>query len=191
MKIDPGARYLFYLHGRIIEDEGERPTSPAFGVYEYRKILEQLSAAGFVVISEARASGTDVQEYAGRVLEQIRRLGGAGVPPGAISVVGFSKGSGIVQWVSDRLAEEEVSFVLLGSCGGPPDPRIHLTGRVLAVREESDEISGSCAKLFSQSRGVTASEEIVISTGKRHGAFYEPREEWLRPTLAWCQGTAP
>ncbi len=33
--IDLNARYVFYLHGRIIEVQGRRPTHPEFGVYEY------------------------------------------------------------------------------------------------------------------------------------------------------------
>ena len=56
-QIDPQAHYLFYLHGRIVE-EGRRPTSPQFGVYEYDKILETFRARGFVVISEQRPKGT-------------------------------------------------------------------------------------------------------------------------------------
>src|SRR5688572_16348766 len=39
-KVNPKARYLFYLHGRIIEEQGVRPTSPQHGVYEYEQILE-------------------------------------------------------------------------------------------------------------------------------------------------------
>ncbi|MEJ2266970.1 MAG: hypothetical protein P8X95_26290, partial [Anaerolineales bacterium] len=50
--IGPAKRYLFYLHGRIIEDQGIPAISPDYGEYEYGAILEKLSAYGFVVISE-------------------------------------------------------------------------------------------------------------------------------------------
>jgi len=43
---DPRARYLIFLHGRIVEDEGARPTHPDFGVYEYAAILDALAARG-------------------------------------------------------------------------------------------------------------------------------------------------
>ena len=37
--VDAEGDYLLYLHGRIIEVQGRRPTHPAFGVYEYDAIL--------------------------------------------------------------------------------------------------------------------------------------------------------
>ena len=58
-EIDSAASYLIYLHGAIIENEGVRPTHAEYGVYEYRDILEVFAEHGFVVISEARPSGTD------------------------------------------------------------------------------------------------------------------------------------
>src|SRR5882724_6168777 len=51
-KIDPKAKYLFYLHGRIIENQGIRPTDPRYGVYEYQQILDTLKDKGFIVVSE-------------------------------------------------------------------------------------------------------------------------------------------
>ncbi len=38
--IDKQARYLFYLHGQIIEELGIRPEHPQRGVYEYEQILD-------------------------------------------------------------------------------------------------------------------------------------------------------
>jgi hypothetical protein len=35
---DANAKYLFYLHGRIIEEKGIRPVDPQYGVYEYEQI---------------------------------------------------------------------------------------------------------------------------------------------------------
>ena len=93
-EIEASARYLFYLHGRIIEEKGVRPTHPRFGVYEYREILETFADLGFVVISEVRPSAADVATWAERVGGQVRRLVSGGVPPEHITVVGFSKGRG-------------------------------------------------------------------------------------------------
>ena len=39
----PGSRYLFYLHGRIVEDQGANAVSPDYGRYEYSAIVSQLA----------------------------------------------------------------------------------------------------------------------------------------------------
>ena len=40
---DPDARYVFYLHGQIVQDVGPRPTHPQYGLYDYPLILETLA----------------------------------------------------------------------------------------------------------------------------------------------------
>ena len=40
--IDPSRQYMFYLHGKIIEDQGLNAVSPEYGPYEYEAILEKL-----------------------------------------------------------------------------------------------------------------------------------------------------
>src|SRR5215204_4667692 len=87
---DAKANYLFYLHGRLIENQGIRPTDPRYGVYEYEEILNTLAARGFTVVSEARAKDTDVNQYATKVVQQIKTLIKAGVPPQHITVLGAS-----------------------------------------------------------------------------------------------------
>jgi len=178
--------YVFYLHGRIIEDQGERPTHPEFGVYEYRKILDELSSEGFDVISERRPPGTEPAAYADRVAEQVRELLTRGVPPERITVVGFSKGGGIATLASAALKEPEVGFVWLAACGdgtfGPSGPRP--VGDVLSIFEASDPLGASCAGLFERGSELRH-EEIRIETGLGHGAFYTPRREWMGPLTAW------
>ena len=51
-RIDPAAKYLFYLHGKIIEDQGLPAISPDYGEYQYAAILQALAGHGFHVISE-------------------------------------------------------------------------------------------------------------------------------------------
>ena len=89
-KIDPGARYLFHMHGWVVERYG-----PAGAVsvdrYYWRWTVEAFADREFVVISEARAS-TDVQAYALTVARQVARLRAAGVPSDHITVTGMSKG---------------------------------------------------------------------------------------------------
>lgn len=186
-EIDPDTRYLFYLHGAIIERAGVRPTHPEFGVYEYREILEVLAGHGFIVISEARAPGTDVVEYATTVADQVRSLLESGVPQANISVVGFSKGGGIAATVSSILVAEDVKFVLMGACGPwlNERPEIVPHGQMLSLHEASDDMVGSCNGFFSRAGAEAVHQEIVINIGGGHGAFYRPRPEWVDPVVAW------
>lgn len=188
-RLDPGTRYVIYLHGRIIEDKGPRPTHETWGVYEYRKILDTLAAAGFDVISEQRRSGTDMDRFAEHVAQQVRSLIAGGVPPKNITVIGFSKGGGIAIRTSDLLKNDKVNFVFLASCGDGDfsGSKLDVRGRILSVYEASDEIGRSCAQLFARSKGAGERKEIKIETGGGHGAFYRPRKEWTDPVLAWVR----
>ena len=114
--IEPAKQYLFYLHGKIIEDQGIPALSPDFGEYEYEAILERLNGYGFVVISEQRPKNTDGVNYARKVAEQITALLDAGVPAKNITVIGASKGAGITIFVSHFLENEEINFVIMAIC---------------------------------------------------------------------------
>jgi len=85
-----GQRYLFYLHGRIVEDQGPNAidTIRGFGAYQYENILDTFRKKNFIVISEARKKNTDVQEYANKMVRQVDSLLQAGVVAGNITVVG-------------------------------------------------------------------------------------------------------
>lgn len=181
--------YLIYLHGRIIENSGPRPTDSRYGVYDYPAVLEALSSRGAVIISAQRPPKTDMNEYAGVVVSQVEDLIDRGVPAGNIVVAGFSKGGGIATRVSSFLRRPQVRFVLLAAC---PDsaiaPNIRLTGRVLSVYEASDTLAGSCEPLADQSGHPESFEEVKISTGRLHGAFYMPLPAWVDPVLDWVHG---
>jgi len=185
--IDPEARYLIYLHGAIIEHAGVRPTHPQFGIYEYRKILEALADKGFVVISEARPKGTDGMLYAAKVVDQVRKLLAAGVPPGNITVVGFSKGGGIAIAASSKLANDDLNFVFIAACSPWLDswPEIIARGRLLSLREASDELVGTCEGLFGRSPSPNEHVEVLLELGGGHGAFYRPRPEWVNAVVEW------
>jgi len=186
--IDPDARWLFYLHGAIIETEGVRPTHPRFGVYEYEEILATLAARGFIVISEARPAGTDGMLYADRVVDQVREILVAGVPPDHVTVVGFSKGGGIAIATSSMLANDDVNFVFMAACNPWLDshPEIVARGRLLSVREASDDLVGSCEGFFRRSPSPHDHVEIVLELGGGHGAFYRPRSEWIELVVEWA-----
>jgi hypothetical protein len=187
-EIDLDARYLIYLHGAIIENEGVRPTHPEYGVYEYVEILEVFAERGFVVISEARPSGTDGMLYASKVVDQMKALLDAGVPPEKLTVVGFSKGGGIAIAASSMLANDNVNFIFIASCNPWLDdhPEIVACGRLLSVRESSDELVGSCESFFSRSSSPHEHQEMVLDLGGGHGVFYRPRGEWVDPVISWA-----
>ena len=84
--------YVFYLHGRIVENEGPTPAHEAYGPYDYPAIVDTLESRGAIVVSEIRPAGTDVNEYALKVISYIENLLDDGGDSSQIVVVGFSKG---------------------------------------------------------------------------------------------------
>lgn len=187
---DPASIHLIYLHGRIVENAGPRPTDPRYGLYDYPGVLEALASRGAVVISAQRPPATDVDRYAGVVVSQVEQLIDRGVPPGSIVVAGFSKGGAIARRVSSFLRRPQVGFVLLAACpDGPAPPSLRLTGRILSVYEASDTLGRSCEPLAAQPERPQSFEEIEIATGKAHGAFYLPLSAWVDPVLDWVHGT--
>jgi len=185
----PGARYLIYLHARIVEEQGRRPADERFGTYEYQQILDTLAASGAEVISEQRPLGTDFRAFGAHVADQVRRLLAAGVPPERIAVVGFSKGGAIAIVASALLADPRLTFVFLAPCGDWVKGRddVDVRGRILSVYEASDEMGTSCGPLFAQASAPGEHREIRIATGAGHGAFYRSRREWLAPLLQWVE----
>jgi hypothetical protein len=188
-QVRPDARYVIYLHGRIVEEKGRRPTDERFGIYEYQQILDTLAASGAEVISEQRPGGTDFRAFGSHVADQVRRLLAGGVPAERIAVVGFSKGGAIAMIASALLDDARVTFVFLGSCGDWVQGRddLDVRGRILSIYEASDELGTSCEPLFAQAGDPGEHREIRIDTGAGHGAFFRPRSEWLDPLFQWVE----
>jgi hypothetical protein len=187
-------KYLIYLHGKIIEDQGIPAVSPEFGEYEYQAILEKLESYGFTVISEPRAKNTDGLDYGKRVSDQIRKLLDAGVPPENISVIGASKGGGIAIYVSHLLDNPKIQYVIMAICSPEEISRlkesgITLTGKVLSIYDSADTLAGSCMDLFefSKGEGLSDSKEIVLNLGIGHGILYKPLDDWMQPAVEWVQ----
>lgn len=192
--IDPTKQYMFYLHGKILEDQGVPAVSPEFGEYRYEDILRTLQSYGFKVISEQRSKNADGWEYAQRTARQVSELLTAGVPPGSITIVGASKGAAIATVTSDLVNNPDVNYVLLGTChptlveewkqGG-----LIISGNVLAIYDfEDDKYSGSCEELFSlaEGKGLSHHDELVLQGGTGHGILYQPLPEWVLPTVKWA-----
>lgn len=187
---DATRTYLIYLHGRIVENLGPRPTDPRFGLYDYPAVLDALAGRGATVVSSQRPANTDVNEYAGIVIAQVEHLIQRGVSPENIVVVGFSKGGDIALHVSSFLRRPQVRFALLAACWPRQgEPHLRLTGQVLSIYETSDTLAGTSCKPFTEHAERPQSfEELRISTGRSHGAFYRPLDEWVDPLLDWIHG---
>lgn len=187
-KIDPQARYLFYLHGKIIEEKGIRPTDERYGVYEYEAILSALSGKGLMVISEARPKDTNPKEYAAKVVEQIKKLIEARVPPSHITVVGASKGSLITMLASTLLQHQEVNFVLMSNCNDwvLENYEIDLHGNVLSIYDFKDTFGQTCRKFFDGASGLNRHKEIELKLGTGHAILYKPLKEWIVPVVEWA-----
>jgi hypothetical protein len=190
MRIDKDARFVIYSHGRIVEGTNERPVSPDHGVYDFPAIREALAnIEGVVVIAPHRPQGLAAQVSAQALEDGVRRLIAAGVKPSRITLVGFSRGGFIAALASSRLIDQRINTAILAICvdGYPSRQPMALAGNVLSLYETSDDV-GSCARLGEQSTEARF-EEVALSTGLRHGAFYRPTEAWLGPLRDWIART--
>ena len=192
---ETGPRHLIYLHGRIIqEQQNVRPRHPEFGYYELEQILATFRERGFVVTGWIRPKGESVSASADRVVGQVRSLMASGVPASRITVVGGSMGATIALVSSARLQSPELRFGVLAACMSESVPRLLASqgqkpaGRVLSIREKSDESSEPCLpwKGDADPRATLVVREIVLDTGLRHGFLYRPLREWVEPVAEWA-----
>lgn len=187
-----GQRYLFYLHGKIIEDQGVNAidTVNGFGAYQYEDILNAFRKASFTVRSDVRQKNADPLEYAHKIVNQIDSLIKSGTKPNDITIVGASKGAIISMFISSYLKNKDVNFVFLAGCNDDilkHFPEIQFCGNILSVYEKSDDIGHSCAK-FEKATGLKIShyKEIELNTGLKHGFLYKPLPEWIKPAIKWA-----
>jgi hypothetical protein len=184
-------RYVIYSHGLIVEGDNPRPVHPEYGVYDFPAIKQALfESGGFNLIAQQRPKNTDVQTYAATLQSWLQRLLAAGVKPGRITLVGFSRGAQLTAYASGALQSVGLNTALLAICSDGDlerDPPLVLGGRLLVIYETSDAM-GSCANLARRSH-LLSFQEIAISTGRKHGAFFQPLPEWIKPLKAWIQET--
>lgn len=195
--IDPTKWYLFYLHGKAVENGGRNAVTPGHGAYKYDDILQALAAQGFVVISEVRSPDTTM-EYGKKVVEQINRLLNAGVPANQITVAGHSKGGALTIATSSFLQNSEIKFVIMAGCGKGTQEKgfIHkldrfaagMKGQVLSLYDSVDQEAGTCNALFEQATNLASKKETALNTGLGHGLFYTPHSEWIEPLASWAKG---
>jgi hypothetical protein len=183
-------RYVIYSHGMIVEGDDPRPISPKYGQYDFPAIKQSLfSEGGFNLIAFQRPKNAG-DTYAGTLKSWVRRLLDAGVKPSRITLVGFSRGAQLTALASSDLAAVGVNTALLAICEDgevTQAPGLILGGNLLSIYETSDEL-GTCGQLAARSH-LKSFEEVSISTGKKHGAFFQPLPQWIRPLKVWIAKT--
>ena len=184
--VRPNEKYVFYSHGFIVEGTNPTPISPRWGLYDFPEIKKALSDDSYRLIAYHRPKGTDPSEFAKKLTEDATDLIRKGVKPENITFIGFSRGGAITILTSNYLASDKINFVILAGCSKfvKRNPELEIFGNVLSVFETSDGV-GSCQFLIDRSQRVKSFEEISISTGKEHGAFYNPLSEWIIPVKKW------
>lgn len=196
---DLDAVYLFYMHGRGIDD-GARGSAE-----NHERAVRALAARNFVVISEHRRAGVrwkfpdDHEAYAHRIAAEVGRLLEAGVPAANIVVSGYSRGGTLALIVSALLNRADLRYVVIAGClseygqykAALPvfDERYapRLSGRFLSLRDSGDEDFGSCAPLLGKASPSPAFEEVTLSTGRGHAAFAGVEVDWIQPIVDWAE----
>lgn len=195
-EVKQGQKYLFYLHGGIIQSRGIDAVSPYWGRYEYTAILDTLRAFGFEVISEARPRDSDLAQYARKVSAEIDSLLDSGVSAEKIIVVGASMGAGIALDVAIRTRNSKIKYAVLGICregswqaylAHYSKDEIRLCGNFLSIYESSDSY-GSCESYFKGQPCLSGFKEVRLNLNKGHGFLYKPYKEWVHPLVEWING---
>ncbi len=185
-KIDPSAKYFFFLHNYYVEKKGPE------GDCKYNDILKTFADRGFIVVSEVRTGKIVPCTYAEKVVKQLRTLLDSGVPPQNITVGGHSKGGVISLCVASKLENPKINFVVMAGCEIAtvkkfqmyPDFK-NLKGRILSIYASSDSIANSCEAAFSKASEELHDTEIKLNSDAGHKLFFTPKEIWLDPVIGW------
>lgn len=207
--IDTSAKYLFYMHGAIVENlgpQGVHPKHPDWGPHDYYNILKSFEEKGFKVISEERPKRTNPLKYSKKVAGQVKTLLKAGVPPENITISGFSKGGTMTLMVATLLKSPKNKYVVLaGCCSNHNSQKVSslykkivlshakdLQGQFLSIYDTVDDECQTCEKEFKMAAPETInSTEIELKEGLGHGLFWTAREEWLEPMVSWINRPLP
>lgn len=185
-------KYVFYLHGAILEGENPQAKGDIFEKYRYNDILNSFRKAGFEVVSEIRPSDATITGYARKVADQMQKLIQNGAPAGNITVVGGSKGALIAMYVSTYMKNRDINYVFLAACNAAnfqSNPDLRFYGNILSIYESSDDIGETCSRFKERSKeAIHHYKEIELSTGMGHQFLWKPLPEWINPSIAWANG---
>ncbi|MEL7120340.1 MAG: hypothetical protein AAFO07_12890 [Bacteroidota bacterium] len=183
---DLDQNHIFYLHGRIVEEQGKNAVHEEYGAYQYDQIIDSLKQLG-KVHNEVRTTDTDFYEFAEKISGEINELIAAGVPELKITVVGASKGAVMAMYIS-HINESNIKYVLLGANNDALEQQYdwRLHGYVLGIYDITDEVAGKPYRYWkSRSYEAQRFQQIKLETGLGHGFLYQPLKEWLEPAEKW------
>ena len=60
-------------------------------------------------------------------------------------------------------------------------------GDLLKIDDTTDSVRER--SVLAKRSHLTSFKEVAITTGKKHGAFFQPRPEWIDPLKAWIRQT--
>lgn len=188
--INANDKYVFYSHGYIVEGLNPSPKHKTWGIYDFPLIKQSLADPNYHLIAYHRAAQTDPFKFSLQLAQDVKKLIFAGVKPENITLLGFSRGGAISILTSNELKLEKLNIIILAGCAGliSNNPSVQVFGNVFSIFETSDQV-GSCNFLIARSKQVSSYKEISISTGKSHGAFYLPRQQWLTPVKNWIKAS--
>jgi len=186
--VQPSQTYVFYSHGLIVEGDNPTPVNPRWGTYDFPAVKQALADDAYNLIAYHRPKNTNPESFARKLASDIDRLVSKGVSQENIVLVGFSRGGEITAITSNIVASDKMKSIILAGCAGyvKHNKALQVHGDVYSIYETSDEV-GSCQFLIDRSPAVKAFQEISISTGKEHGAFYTPIDEWVVPVKNWIK----
>lgn len=198
--VDPQAKYLFYLHGGALADDGQGfKTSNRYGEYLHDAIVEHFEDRGLVVVDDIRTTSS-AHAYAAKITRQVRIMMTAGIPARNITVSGFSEGGHIALLVASGLGNPDVGYVIMAGCGkGRTGAQfkhflktkrgMRLKGRIFSIYAGSDLEAGSCRPAMAQASGNGLQfSEVRLKSNKGHGLFFQPRPVWINPTAIFARG---
>ena len=180
-------KYIYYLHGRIIEIQGKDAISDVYGKYEFDSIVNVLSGLGHNTIAEVRKENVDYLEYAHKISKEIDSLVEIGVKPTYITIIGASKGAIIASNISD-INLNPINYVLLAGNNKYQEENNNwkFHGQVLCFYDLSDSIAGENYDYWINNENYTTKfEQIELATNLGHGFLYKPLKDWLEPTKKW------
>lgn len=189
-KINVAEKYLFYLHGGVVTQKGDKGTTasmPQWGPYEYLNILDSLRSHNLNIISENRRPGIDDSVYVGKLSRQVDSLIENKVPVRQIMIVGASAGAAITLGVAERLKNRQMKYVIMGACWRDTYKtysNVELLGNYLSIIEQTDP-HGSCSGIFSTRAEISSFKEIKLNTGLSHGFLFKGHKDWIEPVIEW------
>jgi len=184
-----GQIHIYYLHGKINEEQGRNAVSEKFGKFELDEILKQLNVNNSVIHCEIRTKDTDVKIYATKISREIDSLINSGIPSRNITIVGASKGAIIAMNISS-INKHNINYVFLAGNNDYQeknnDWKFH--GQILCIYDLSDDIAGKNYNYWKEKPNYsTIFEQLEIKTNLGHGFLYKPLKEWINPTKEWIK----